>query len=256
MLLLSFDMEEFDLPKEHGVDIPFDEQIAVSTYGADIILDCLKVHQVKATFFCTANFALQSPQIIERIHQEGHELASHGLRHGSFKEEDLLKSRIELESFFGDKVSGYRQARMMPVSEKAIADAGYLYNSSLNPTLIPGRYNHLNVSRTPFKKDGVVQMPSSVTPIIRFPLFWLSAHVLPKYLYYRLCAYTHHHDDYLALYFHPWEFYPLYKHPEYGVPHYISRHTGEKMFRTLSGLLQYCAERKIKSSTFSEYLLR
>ena len=34
-------------------------------------------------------------------------------------------------------------ARMMPVSEVEVAKAGYTYNTSLNPTFIPGRYMHL-----------------------------------------------------------------------------------------------------------------
>lgn len=54
MILLSFDIEEFDVPREHQVDISMEEQIKVSVEGTNRILDCLKRNQVKATFFCTA----------------------------------------------------------------------------------------------------------------------------------------------------------------------------------------------------------
>ena len=64
MILLSFDIEEFDVPKEHQVDISMEEQIKVSVEGTTRILDCLERNQVKATFFCTANFALHAPDII------------------------------------------------------------------------------------------------------------------------------------------------------------------------------------------------
>ena len=52
MILLSFDTEEFDVPREHGVDFPLDEAMKVSVYGTNRILDCLKNNGVKATFFC------------------------------------------------------------------------------------------------------------------------------------------------------------------------------------------------------------
>lgn len=57
MILLSFDIEEFDAPLEHGVELPFEEQMRTSVEGTRKILACLARHRVKATFFCTANFA-------------------------------------------------------------------------------------------------------------------------------------------------------------------------------------------------------
>lgn len=149
MILLSFDIEEFDVPKEHQVDISMEEQIKVSVEGTTRILDCLERNQVKATFFCTANFALHAPDIIKRIQEGGHEIASHGFYHWTFEVEDLKRSKDQLEEITGAKVYGYRQARMMPVSEKAVYEAGYIYNSSLNPTFIPGRYMRLSTPRTP-----------------------------------------------------------------------------------------------------------
>lgn len=47
MILLSFDTEEFDVPREHGVDFPLDEAMKVSVYGTNRILDCLKKNGVK-----------------------------------------------------------------------------------------------------------------------------------------------------------------------------------------------------------------
>ena len=65
MVLLSFDTEEFDVPREHGVDISLGEGMRVSVDGTRKILDCLKANGVKATFFCTGNFAKQAPDVIE-----------------------------------------------------------------------------------------------------------------------------------------------------------------------------------------------
>ena len=68
MILLSFDTEEFDMPKENGLDYdPIAQGMEVSRYGTNKILDCLKECGVKGTFFCTTNFASNAPEVIKRI---------------------------------------------------------------------------------------------------------------------------------------------------------------------------------------------
>ena len=253
MILLSFDIEEFDVPLEHGVKLPLDEQVRISTIGTHKILDCLKANQVKATFFCTANFAIHSPEVIQRILSEEHEVASHGYYHWTFEVADLKKSKVVLEEMTGRKIRGYRQARMMPVSEKEIYNAGYEYNTSLNPTFIPGRYMHLSTPRTYFVKENVLQIPASVTPWLRFPLFWLSCHNLPVGLYRWLCHRTLKHDGYLVTYFHPWEFYPLAEHPELQMPFIIRNHSGEGMVKRLDGWIKYFKKAGAKFGTYAEF---
>ena len=166
-ILLSFDIEEFDVPREHGVELPMEEQARISIAGTEAILDILKEHQVKATIFSTANFAQLAPAVITRLLNEGHELASHGYYHWTFETADLKRSKDALETQTGITIRGYRQARMMPVAEQEVQRAGYTYNSSLNPTFIPGRYMHLSAPRTYFMKEGILQIPASVTPILR-----------------------------------------------------------------------------------------
>ena len=61
MVLLSFDIEEFDMPFEYNRDISFADQISISRTGTIAILDLLDKHQVKATFFCTVTFAENIP---------------------------------------------------------------------------------------------------------------------------------------------------------------------------------------------------
>lgn len=48
MILLSFDIEEFDMPLEYGKDISFQDQMEISRKGTIIILDLLKKYQIKA----------------------------------------------------------------------------------------------------------------------------------------------------------------------------------------------------------------
>ena len=83
MILLSFDTEEFDVPREHGVDFPLDEAMKVSVYGTNKILDCLKKNGVKATFFCTSNFAENAPEVfVPRIGDKTSRIGEHTHKRG------------------------------------------------------------------------------------------------------------------------------------------------------------------------------
>ena len=55
MILLSFDIEEFDMPFEYNKSIDFKDQIAIPTEGLLIVLDLLAKHNIKATFFSQSN---------------------------------------------------------------------------------------------------------------------------------------------------------------------------------------------------------
>ena len=127
MVLLSFDIEEFDMPLEYRGEIPFEKQISISQTGLERILDILKKHNAKATFFSTVVFAENSRHLIERLLNDGHELASHTWFHSEFEERHLKESREKLEELFSTKVTGLRMPRMMPVDDKAVEKAGYSY---------------------------------------------------------------------------------------------------------------------------------
>ncbi len=45
------------------------------------VLDCLKEHQARATFFCIGNNIVKYPDIFERIIQEGHAIGNHTQNH-------------------------------------------------------------------------------------------------------------------------------------------------------------------------------
>lgn len=254
MILLSFDIEEFDMPFEYQREITFEEQISISRKGTTIILDLLKKYNIKATFFSTVVFAKEVPDLIKRIIDEGHELASHTYYHSDFKVEHLKKSKEALEALSGSDVVGFRMPRMYPVDEKEIEKAGYLYNSSINPTYLPGRYNHFDKPRTYFKLENVWQIPASVSPIIRFPLFWLSFHNLPLNLYKFLAKWTYNKDSYLNIYFHPWEFTDLNQKERFNFPKYVSKNTGDLMTNRLDNFISWGIENKYRFGTFKNFL--
>ena len=236
-VLLSFDTEEFDVPRERGVEISLEESVRISEYGTNRILDVLKRHGVKATFFCTVNFAANAPATMRRIVGEGHEVAAHGCDHWHPVPQDVFISRERLRDLTGQPVLGFRQPRMFPVSDSDIRKAGYIYTSSLNPTFIPGHYMHLDLPRVPFMRDGVLQIPAAVTPLVRFPLFWLAYHHLPASLYRRLALRCLRHDGYFTTYFHPWEFYPIGSRKDLRIPWLHARHSGPGMEQRLDALI-------------------
>ena len=125
MVLLSFDTEEFDVPREHGVNFSLADGMKVSVVGTNRILDLLKDNGVKATFFCTGNFAMHAPEVMKRITDEGHEVACHGVDHWQPTETDFVRSKEIVERVTKQTVYGYRQPRMFPVVESEIKRAGY-----------------------------------------------------------------------------------------------------------------------------------
>lgn len=255
MVLLSFDTEEFDVPREHGVDIDLAEAMRVSVAGTTRILDILKeCGGVRATFFCTVTFARHAPEVMRRIIDEGHEVASHGVDHTHPAATDVAVSKAELERQLGVTVTGYRQPRMFPVDGAELERAGYLYNSSLHPTFIPGRYMHLDVPRVPFMQGRVLQIPASVSPWLRLPVFWLACHHYPQWLYRRLCRWTHRHDGLFVIYFHPWEFFPLGDHPEWRLPYTVRHNSGDAMADRLKALIDMFRADGADFVTFTNYV--
>jgi hypothetical protein len=252
-VLLSFDIEEFDMPIEYGRHIALAEQISISYEGTKVILDLLKEHSIQATFFSTVVFAEHATDLINRITTEGHELASHSYFHSEFEMKHMEESRAPLERLSGSSVRGFRMPRMRDVSAIDIRGAGYQYNSSLNPVFLPGRYNNFFRPRTVFKEDGLIQLPASATPGFRIPLFWISFHNFPMWFYRTACATTISKDHYLNLYFHPWEFTNLYLE-KLGMPNYIARNSGLQMEQRFHSLISWMKHKGYRFSTIGDFL--
>jgi polysaccharide deacetylase family protein (PEP-CTERM system associated) len=113
--------------------------------NTDIILDLLARHNSHGTFFTLGWVADKHPEIVRRIADAGHEIASHGWWHrkvttltpSQFRE-DLHSSRTILEQVSGRPVVGYRAPSfsITPGNEWAfdvLLETGYRYDSSLFP---------------------------------------------------------------------------------------------------------------------------
>ena len=234
-ILLTFDLEEFDLPLEYGCQVSSEDQIRITNEGLDRLIRLLSRHNITATFFTTSRYANSNKESIRSL-SLNHEIASHSKSHSDFSESDPQDSRSELEKITGKQVYGFRMPRFREVDRSVIKAAGYKYDSSVNPTFIPGRYNNLF---TPGKiyidtKSNLVEIPLSVSPVIRFPLFWLSFKIIPLQVYILLCRSAIWKDSYLHLYFHPWEFAEL---KSFKIPWYIKTHSGNSMSERFEKLI-------------------
>ena len=234
-ILLTFDLEEFDLPLEFGCPITSEEQIRVTKEGLERLAILLSKYNIPATFFTTALYANNNKEQIKSLSVD-HEIASHSKSHSDFSATDPLDSKSELEKITGKQVYGFRMPRLREIDNSIIKAAGYNYDSSINPTFLPGRYNNLFTQRKLYldTRANLIVIPISVSPIIRFPLFWLSFKNVPLPIYIHLCKVTIWKDSYLHLYFHPWEFAEL---KSFKIPGYLKTHSGNSMSKRFEKLI-------------------
>jgi len=144
------------------------------------ILKILAEKNVKATFFVLGWVAEKFPELVRRIYEAGHEVASHGYMHELIYNQtqdefraDLRKAKMILENITGEPILGYR-APSYSITRKSewaldiLMEEGYKYDSSLFP-IHHDRGGFVNAPRFPFKmhkghlvhgKEGIASSPS------------------------------------------------------------------------------------------------
>lgn len=232
-VLLTFDLEEFDIANEYGAALGWQEQLSVGRQGMKALTEVLQLHKIPATIFTTAAYALENCEELQFLAKQ-HEIASHTFHHSHFEDKDLLQSKLTLEEITGSEVYGLRMPRMRPVEMALVKQAGYKYDSSINPTFVPGKYNNMHLPKVLYQDRQVYRFPCSVSPNLRIPLFWLSFKNFPYFFYKKLALSTLHKYGYLNLYFHPWEFTDISK---YNLPGYVKRYSGNQLLYRLNQLI-------------------
>ena len=113
--------------------------------NTDRILEMFKAHDVQATFFTLGWVADHYPDLVRRIVEAGHDLASHGWDHKRVTNltehefaTDLKKSKQMLEDVSGTEVNGYRApsysfTRENEWTHDVLLEQGYAYSSSIAP---------------------------------------------------------------------------------------------------------------------------
>ena len=87
-------------------------------HGSPVILDILKKHDIKATFFFTADAAIKNPNIVHMVRDAGHEIGCHTLFHETIGDAlfeipgmmpllpEEVEHRIELATERVEKIAG------------------------------------------------------------------------------------------------------------------------------------------------------
>lgn len=80
------------------------------------VLDILKMHGVKATFFVVGSRAKKHPELLRRIHREGHIVGNHSFSHPLFKKKSVqeFKNEIERTEKVIEKIIGYKPRFIRP----------------------------------------------------------------------------------------------------------------------------------------------
>ena len=138
---------------------------AVSNRTPTVSLDMFAEGGAKATFFTLGWVAQRYPQLIRRIADEGHEVASHGMAHFRVGDqtrdvflEDISTTRKILQDVSGQPVTGYRAASFSIGvdtlwAHEVLAEAGYSYSSSVY-TVRHDHYGIPDAPRFPYAPGG------------------------------------------------------------------------------------------------------
>jgi hypothetical protein len=86
--MLSFDVEEFDMPLEYGQQISPELQMETGRLGLEALIPVWEKYNTPCTLFTTANYAQHFPEAIKALATK-HEIASHTFYHSTFETADL-----------------------------------------------------------------------------------------------------------------------------------------------------------------------
>jgi polysaccharide deacetylase family protein (PEP-CTERM system associated) len=225
-------------------------------HNVDRILQLLDGHGARGTFFTLGWVAERYPQLVRRIANAGHEVASHGYGHERASDltpeaftADIKLAKVVLEDITGQAVTGYRapsfsigMANLW--AHDCIAKAGYAYSSSVYPV----KHDHYGIPdapRFPWRlENGLMEVPVSTVRMLgrNWPaggggFFRLLPYSLSRWQIARVNA----NDKRPAIfYFHPWEIDPEQPRVTQATArtrfrHYINlKHTEARLDRLLS----------------------
>ncbi len=192
----------------------------------DRILGLFAEKEVRATFFTLGWVAERYPDLVRRIVDEGHELASHGFTHTRVTQQspqefraDIEKTKKLLEDISGVEIKGYRApsysigaANLWALDE--LSEAGYCYSSSIYPVKhdLYGMPEAPRFAFRPRGEHGILEIPITT---VRFGnknlpcggggFFRLYPYAVSRWALRRV---NQNEGQSGMFYFHPWEIDP------------------------------------------------
>jgi peptidoglycan-N-acetylglucosamine deacetylase len=99
--------------KNESIHLTFDD--GPHPVATTLILQELKTHNIKATFFLLGQNAQKFPDLVHRIHAEGHQIGNHSFTHKSllfknktFLRDEILRTKEILETIIGTHSKYFR----------------------------------------------------------------------------------------------------------------------------------------------------
>ncbi len=176
--------------------------------------ELLRKHGVKATFFVCGELMERYTDDILKLREDGHEIQCHGYSHRDLSKlpESSIKQELEkcagLFSRHGIELSGFRapQGRFSERLFKALASAGFDYDSSVIRARIPGRFDNTMYPVKPFRINTGVkslkEIPISPVPRLNLPLGLLWINTMGVSVFRRLSGGLPEHA---VFYMHPFD---------------------------------------------------
>lgn len=262
-IFLSFDTEEFTIPVEfNSPDDSLFNNTRLCAEGVEKLLVLLEEKKVKATFFVTGYFAMKEKQTVKKIVSKGHEVGSHSYLHTKkiMAQRDIIKKDIQdskhiLEKIIGASIVGFRAPRCLIEQQlfDILEEVGFNYDSSIHPAIVPGAYYNIKFPLDPYFPErnnihksgvsGILEIPITVIPIIRFPISWWWMRNMGTWIT-KIGTKCNIGKRHVILYFHPWEFVKV--PPMLKVPNHIINKTGDQFLGQLNEFINYCHNNKMK----------
>ena len=230
----------------------FPDRVAANT---DRVLDLFEQADVTATFFTLGWVGERHPDLLRRIVQPGHEVASHGYSHVPVHEQtaeefrsDVRNTKRLLEDITGTAVKGYRAASFSIGANNlwaldVLAEEGYAYSSSIFP-VVHDFYGMPSAPRFAFRPQRRDFLEVPLTTITAFGrnipcsgggYFRLAPYALSRWALRQVNA---RERQPCVFYFHPWEIDPEQPRIEGAsvrsrLRHYLNLHRTEGRLRRL-----------------------
>lgn len=168
--------ESFPIPADMVRSQKEKDEIASNV---DETIGFLDTHQVKGTFFILGIIAEEQPNVVRRIADAGHEIASHSYEHLRLSNMDprtvkevVSRSKKVLEDASGEQVIGFRAPDFSINQETLynldiILEAGFAYDSSIYPISGHDVYGIQNAAPEIHKlPNGMIEFPATTYRVL------------------------------------------------------------------------------------------
>ena len=231
MNILGIDFEEWYHPELIQNQLTTEKKIPKIVRGIDKILEMLRKNETFATFFMVGELLELNPELLDKILDNGHEIAFHTMQHtrlDNMTEKKFEEEVIQFKKLTNGKSKGFRAPtfslnRSSSWALDVLEKNEYIYDSSIVPAKTR-LYGMPNAERKPYKitksnleknepKGKLLEFPIMITNFLGKAIpagggFYLR--VLPKRIIKNTIKKYEKEDIPATFYIHSWELTPEY----------------------------------------------